>query len=221
MMIRQFVCSAVTGTVLLVAGCSSPLHQVSVLNKSSELEQRRNAAFQLSISNRLDEKILPALIEASRDDDAYIREFAIKAIGRMDPHWEGVSKAIKSGLRDPDISVRRTAAAIFSTMHPVPTEVLLTLAESLCDTDSLLRSYVKSTFIDLGPIGINALVRTCHHPNDSLRCRAASTLGNIGCEAKRALPVLNEMLRDESEWVRAAARQSISLIQYSYFCTGE
>ena len=221
MMIRQLVCSAAIGIFALVTGCSSTRHNISVLTTSSELEQRRNAAFQLSISKKLDKNDLPALISASQDKDAYIREFAIKAIGRMDPHWEGVSATIKNGLRDSDISVRRTAAAIFSSMHPVPTEVLLTLAETLCDTDSLLRSYVKSTFIDLGPIGVNALVRTCKHPNDSLRCRAASTLGNIGCEAKRALPVLNEMLHDESERVRAAARQSISRIQYSYFCSGD
>jgi HEAT repeat protein len=220
-MIRPLAWSVVIGMFILMTGCSSTRRNVSVLENSRDLEERRNAAFQLSIRDGLDEEMLPSLIEASQDDDAYIREFAIKAIGRMDPKFEGVSAAIKHGLRDPDISVRRTAAAIFSTMHPIPTEVLVTLAETLCDTDSLLRSYVKSTFIDLGPIGVTALLRTCHHPNDSLRCRAASTLGNIGCEAKRALPILTEMLKDESERVRAAAQQSISLIQYSYFCSGE
>ena len=139
----------------------------------------------------------------------------------MDPSLEGVSKAIKNGLRDSDLSVRRASAAIFSTMNPVPSEVLVALAEALCDKDSLLHSYVKSTFIDLGPLGVNALVHTCKNPNDTLRCRAASTLGNIGCDAKRALPVLKELLQDESERVREAARQSISLIQYSYFCPNE
>ena len=219
-MIRQLTFPVTVILFVVIAGCSSTRHHVSVLSRSSELEARRNAAFQLSISVNLKKKHLPLLIEASHDKDALIREFAIKAIGRMNPRYSGVSDAIKQGLHDPDISVRRTAAAIFSSMNPVPTEVLLTLAETLGDNDSLLRSYVKSTFIDLGPLGVSALVRTCKHPDDSLRCRAASTLGKIGCEAKRALPVLNELLKDESKRVREAARQSITLIQYSYFCPG-
>jgi HEAT repeat protein len=206
------------GAMLLATGCSSTTSQLSMLHKDTELEKRRNAAFQLSTFRRLDKKALPVLIEAVNDEDAIVREFAIKAVGKMDPKLDGVTRAIKNGLRDDDLSVRRASAAIFSTMNPVPTEVLVTLAESLNDNDSLLYSYVKSTFIDLGPLGVNALVHTCKHPNDTLRCRAASTLGILGCEAKRALPVLNELLQDECERVRNAAKESISLIQYSYLC---
>ena len=217
-MIRQLACLSVLCTIILYAGCSSTRHYVVTLDKSNDLEKRRDAAFQLSTHEHLDKKNLPSLTAASKDEDAIVREFAIKTIGKMDPKIDGVAEAIKHGLRDSDISVRRASAAIFSTMNPVPSEILFTLAESLSDKDSLLRTFVRTTFIDLGPIGVNALVRTCKHPNDTLRCRAASTLGNIGCEAKRALPILNELLQDENERVREAARQSISLIQYSYFC---
>lgn len=219
-MIHRLADWLMIGTVLIAASCT-PYGKHFAALKRSDVEERRNAAYQLSTIGDLDKTVLPRLIEASEDSDAIVREFAIKAIGRMDPKLQGVATAIRHGLQDPDISVRRASAAIFSTMNPVPSEILFTLAESLGDKDSLLRSYVKSTFVDLGPLGINALVRLCKNRNPDLRCNALVTLGTIGCEAKRALPVLKELLNDADDNVRSAAQESISRIQYSYLCAPE
>jgi HEAT repeat protein len=209
-----------TGSFLLAAGCTPGAKHFSAL-KNSDVEKRREAAFQVSKLEDVNPKKLPQLLDAAEDNDAIVREFAIKAIGKMDPKLDGVSRAIKRGLHDSDISVRRASAAIFSTMNPVPAEVLITLAEVLADKDSLLRTFVGSTFIDLGPIGVNALVHMCKNGNVDLRCRAVMTLGTIGCEAKRALPALKELLNDQDDSVRSAAQQSIDRIQLSYLCPGQ
>ena len=210
------------GVSLILNGCSPYGKHISAL-KNSDVEARRNAAFRLSTCHRVDIKVLPKLLDALEDEDAVVREFTIKTIGKMDPHIKDVPHAIRRGLRDPDLSVRRASAAIFSSMKPVPSEVLFTLAESLGDKDSLLRTFVRSTFIDLGPIGVNALVRICQNGdgNADLKCLALTTLGTIGCEAKRALPVLQGMLNDTNQEVRTAAQQSIERIQYSYFCPSQ
>ena len=219
-MLRSLSCCTALALILTFIGCSPIGRQVSAL-KSGDIEVRRNAAFQLTTYSQIEQEYLQQLIEATFDKDATVREFAIKAIGKMNPAWEGVSATIRRGLRDEDISVRRASASIFSTMNPVPAAVLFTLAETLGDKDSLLRSLVRSTFIDLGPIGVNALAQTCQSENEELRCSAVTTLGTIGCEAKRALPTLKEMLNDENEKVRSAAEESIKLINVSYLCTNQ
>ncbi|MBN1309170.1 MAG: HEAT repeat domain-containing protein [Chitinispirillaceae bacterium] len=219
-MMHRVILLSVIGMFLVLNGCSPYRKHISTL-RSSDVEARRNAAFKLSTFEKLDEKLLPKLLEAFEDNDPLVREFTIKAIGKMGPRTDGVPQAIKNGLRDPDLSVRRASAAIFSTMNPVPSEILFTLAESLGDKDSLLRSFVRSTFIDLGPIGVNALVRICQSGNVDLRCLAVTTLGTIGCEAKRALPTLKELLNDTNDQVRTAAQQSIERIQYSFFCPSQ
>lgn len=219
-MIRQFTCLSAIVVLFIVSGCTRYESNISAL-KHSDVKKRQNAAFRLSTIDQVQEKYIQDLIDASYDKDPIVREYAFKTIGKMDPRWGGVTQAIKRGLMDPDLKVRRAAASIFSTMNPVPGEVLFTLAQSLGDTDPYLRKLAKSTFVDLGPIGVNALVRTCMSGNDTLACYAASTLGTIGCEAKRALPVLNNMLKSENDEVRSTAQKSIESIKYTYFCTSE
>lgn len=203
--------------VVVLSGCSPCGRHLSSL-KSSDVEIRRESAYQLTKLDAINKKRIPDLLAATEDKDPLVREYALKAIGKLPPRTPGVAPVIRICLRDPDISVRRTAAAIFSYMNPVPSEILIPLAEALGDKDSILYSYVKSTFVDLGPLGVNALVHTCKSTNNQLKCRAASTLGTIGCDAKRALPVLKEMLNDQNDSVRTVAQSSIDQIQLSYSC---
>ncbi|MCX7726397.1 MAG: HEAT repeat domain-containing protein [Chitinispirillaceae bacterium] len=201
----------------IIISCSPYARNLSDL-KSSDVEKRRNAAFALSRVERLDGKYIKNLFEAMDDPDPLVREFVVKTAGKMDPRIEGVPQIIKMGLRDKDISVRRAAAAIFSTMNPVPTEILVALAENINDKDTLLSSFVKTVFVDLGEIGVTSLINICKSTNVEVKCNAISMLGEIGCEAKRALPTLQGYLNDENEKIRTTAQQSIEKIQSSYFC---
>lgn len=214
-MLSRYVMSFIAVSFLVVAGCTPYTRYFSSL-KSSDVEVRRDAAFQLTKASCIDKRLAEELFTATADKDPLVREFALKAIGKLPPKTEGVGPVIRICLRDPDISVRRTAASIFSEMNPVPSEILIPLAEALADKDSILYSYVKTTFVDLGPLGVNALVHSCKSKNDDLRCRAASTLGTIGFEAKRALPTLQAMLNDQNDSVRTAAKSSIEKIQLAY-----
>lgn len=212
-MIRT-LCFATCFGLILFFGCTPGGKFISSLG-SDNVELQRNAALQLSLIPKPPKKMLPQLLKTLNDEDALVREYVLKTIGKFDPHLEGVAPAIRSGLQDEDVSVRRTAAAMLSIMNPVPTEVLFSLAESLCDTDSLLRSYATATFSDLGTIGVTALLWSLRSEKDDLRCTAASTLGVLGTDARRALPALKELLGDNSNQVRQAAKQSIEQIEYA------
>jgi HEAT repeat protein len=189
---------------------------MSTLNASTDLEKRRNAIFQLSSIDNIDKSTIPCLIKASQDEDVLIREFAIKTIGKMDPHIEDVTNVLHTALRDPSIAVRRAAAASFSSMDPVPTVLLIPMTDALNEQDSLLCSFAKSMFVDIGLIGVNALMQACKNPDDVLRCNAVTLLGKIGNDAKLAIPTLEKLLQDENERVRSAARQSIAMIKNGY-----
>jgi len=216
-MINRMFAFCLMGMVVLFFGCSPYLQQISTL-KDQDVEKRRNAAFQLSTLDKIDEKMLPALLDAFSDKDPIVREFIIKSIGKMAPKIEAVPQAIRRGLGDPDLCVRRASAAVFSSMRPVPSAVLPALARALADEDSLLRSFVMSSFVDIGPIGINALVNLAQAATEKadVRCSALETLGTIGSEAKRALPDLKKLLDDQDEKVRSAAQKSIRRIELSY-----
>lgn len=216
-MIRQVVYGVAVLSVSLVIGCSPMGHHLSAL-KNSDVEVRREAALQVYKCSNYSKKTIAGILIAAEDSDPLVREYAIKAIAKLPPRTEGVSKVIRGALGDTNVNVRRTAVATFSYMNPVPAEILIPLAEVLGDKDSVLYSYVKSTFLDLGPLGVNALVHGCKSNNNELRCRAAATLGYIGCDAKRAIPVLKQMLNDKNDRVRDVAKSSIDKIQLSYMC---
>jgi len=215
-MIRSFACLSALIVTAILFGCSPAATRHFSALSSDDVKQRREAAFQLSTLEPLEKEHLQILVDATYDKDPIVREYAFKTIGKMNPRWDGVTSAIKRGLQDPNISVRRTSAAIFSIMTPVPSEVLYTLALNLTDKDSLMRDFAQTTFIDLGQIGVNALMRTCKNGNDTLRCCAVNTLGTIGSPAKRALPTLKQLLNDKNSEVRSAAKKSISRIEVSY-----
>lgn len=215
-MIRSLACLSALVIIATLSGCSPAATRHFPALSSDNVQQRREAVFQLSTLKPLKKQHLQILVEATFDEDPIVREYAFKTIGKMNPRWDSVSIAIKRGLQDPNISVRRTSAAIFSVMNPIPSEILYTLALNLTDNDSLMRDFAQTTFIDLGQIGVNALVRTCKHGNDTLRCCAVNTLGTIGSPAKRAIPTLKELLNDKNAEVRSAAKESITRIDISY-----
>jgi HEAT repeat protein len=196
-------------------GCSPCGRYISSL-KNDDVEKRRDAIYQLYKLENLKKEIVPDLLAATEDSDPIVREYALKTVGNLPPRTQGVARVLRCCLRDSNIVVRRTAAATFSKLNPVPSELLAPFAEALGDNDSLLYSYIKSIFIDLGHLGIPVLVTSCKSPNDNLRCRAASTLGTIGGDAKRALPTLQVMLNDQNDSVRTTAKSSIEKIQLSY-----
>jgi HEAT repeat protein len=216
----RLVCCMTAIIAISIIGCSPCGRYMSSL-KNDDVAKRRDAAYQLYKLDNIKKEMVPDLLLATEDSDPVVREYTLKAIGKLPPRTPGIAKVLRICLRDSNVVVRRTAAAIFSRMDPAPSEILVPLAEALGDNDSLLYTYVKSTFIDLGRLGVTVLVNSCKSPNDHLRCRAASTLGTIGCDAKRALPTLQAMLNDQNDSVRTAAKTSIEKIQLSYSCNSQ
>jgi len=205
-------CSVFAIIMVTIIGCSPAGRYLPAL-KNSDPEIRRGAAIELNTLYSFNKRAIREIIIAAEDSDPVVRVYALKVIGKLPPRTEGVSGVIRSALRDSNLTVRRTAVATFSSMNPVPAEILIPLANTLADKDSVLYSYIISTFMDLGPIGVHALMNSCKSENQDLRYRAAATLGLIGRDATRALPMLKKMLDDQSDSVRTIAKTSIDRIQ--------
>ena len=59
---------------------------------------------------------------------------------------------------------------------------------------------------------IKILIDKLKDPNVSVRINAAIALGDIGPDAKAAVPILTEVLKDEDKYVREGAREAIEKI---------
>ena len=61
-------------------------------------------------------------------------------------------------------------------------------------------------------MGIIDLIHALQDKSSNVRLPAAEALGNIGQDAKDALPALNHALQDQNEYVRRQAAKALSEI---------
>ena len=63
------------------------------------------------------------------------------------------------------------------------------------------------------PSEVNSLIEKLKDPDEEVRQNAAKALGEIGPEAKAAIPALREALKDDYKAVRKAAEDALKEIE--------
>lgn len=140
--------------------------------KDESAEVRRGAAFGL---NEAGDFAVPALIEASQDQDPRVRIFAIQALGKIG--LEPAISAINAALQDEDEEVRTSAAGALGDSG------IQSAISNLQNEDWQIR---RSSIEKIGLIGVNAsnssepavqvLIQALQEPNSNVRASAASAL---------------------------------------------
>ena len=107
-----------TGIVLL-AGCGSPstdewLGQL----KDAEVVKRRQALRELAGRTAEAQRIVPAVREALRDENAYVRHDAAMVLGKFGPDAREAVPALTLALKDKDQSVRKAAGSALKKIDP-------------------------------------------------------------------------------------------------------
>ena len=125
--------------------------------------------FVLAKSDGKAEQALPALIEALKDENRFMRFEAAIALGYMGEEVEQIVPALVEALNDKDISVRYKAAYSLGQIGEQAEQAVPALIEVLKDYNVLMSSY------------------------------AAEALGMIGGKAKQAIPHLKELLIGEKD----------------------
>jgi len=212
-MIRIVVAAVVCIAVL---GCASNAKKFSEHGQrleSSNVSERRAAAQELRLAPR-DEKIVPLILRACRDEDPDVRMHGFFALGKMDPGVEGVVPVLFDGLRDTVIDVRRAVVSALSELNPFPNVLFPPMTKLLVDEDEKIRKLVLTTFADMQGAGIGSLIRHLSDKNADLRLAAVTALETIGPLAKNSLPRLRKLAEeDEDERVKEAAQKAIERIE--------
>jgi HEAT repeat protein len=159
-----------------------------------------------------------ALVKASKDQDANIRNGAALILGKLDPK-EALEVQIEA-LKDEDASVRRSAASSLgrflrgSELQNFTAEatVIPALIEALKDRDASVRS---SAALSLAKFSYNAavvpaLIKALKDPDNRVRYRTALSLR--GKQPKLVVPILIAALKDQDPAVRSEAADALGAV---------
>ncbi len=158
--------------------------------KSPEADVRRNAARELANLGEEARPAVPALITAIKQDrDLFVRRFAVQALGTAKADPKVAVPVLKPLIKDNEKELAEAAITALGSMGPTAVAPLI---DALNNKPKPLAKKEKGK-------------KTPKVPDSSahLRNKAAEALGQIGPEARAAVPALIQTLKDPE--VRAAA----------------
>jgi len=196
-----------------LSGCG-PSHKVYAQRmNSTSVAERRAAAKELRVAKR-DPKLVPVILQACRDSDPDVRMYAFFALGRVNPHEEGVVVTLIAGTTDTSVDVRRAVAASMGELNPFPSACIPYMVKMLTDKDAKVRNMVVNAFSDLEGQGVGTLLRHIDSKDVEQRLAIVNVLGLIGTPAKSALTRLKRMSTDDDDLrVREAAARAVKLVE--------
>jgi HEAT repeat protein len=105
--------------LLLIGGCGkgSTAHWIEQL-QSPESLRRIEAVHTLQERKGEAAQIVPALIEALKDENAHVRRESARALGSFGTEAQNAIPALQTALRDHEPSVRRAAGIALSRIDP-------------------------------------------------------------------------------------------------------
>jgi hypothetical protein len=126
---------------------------------------------------------IPALIQAVKDPDSWVRADSVQALGSIGPAAQAALPVLVESLKDPAVWVRARAARALGRLGPPPPATVAALAKALQDEES------------------------------SVRFAAVEALGSLGPAAKDAIPALERTTQDANSVVRRGAEVALKKIR--------
>jgi hypothetical protein len=155
---------------------------IRILKTGPGWQQRSGAAEALGEIGADGRTATPALIEALRDENHYVRSHAAQALGSMGPAALEAVPALLKALWDKDADVPK------------------------CVMEALRRIGTTQAAIPK----LILMLKTAKSPRR--RRTAVESLGKIGSSARAAIPALMDALRDEDNGVRLDAARALGLM---------
>jgi len=176
--------------------------------------QRRFALIGLGACGTAAKVALPAIIQDAEDKQSEtheLRALAFAAMGGLGSQATEALPALKHAIEDSDDwpDVRAEAVSAIAAVAPANPKVIALLQSQLADEKALVRIAAANALIQrappdtLFPILTNAL----NHKLPAVRHAALDALAHLGRSARPARPAIQDLLLDENESVRNAAKQ--------------
>lgn len=186
--------------------------------QSKELEVRRAAAQALSRVARPEQLDVALLRKTLQDEDWEIRWFALKGLRGSELKAEQLKPVLVQALKDPAGRVVYEAAQGLSALGPDAHDAIPAIVEALHGTGYVapmlhLRPALAGVLGRMGRPAVAPLTKALHAENSQVQGAAASALGQIGKEARPAVPTLLDVLRaSKDERLRATVMSALGRI---------
>ncbi|MCD6514906.1 MAG: HEAT repeat domain-containing protein [Candidatus Odinarchaeota archaeon] len=157
------------------------------------------------------------LIKLSEHSNPEIRASAIWALGKIGS--VDTTEIFIKGLSDEDVNVRyESVLALGKVKDSESVKYLLKALEKEKDDE------IKSTIIEVlarigNPTIISTLINQLHNPSISVRMATINAIKKLGI--KEAIPYLINLLKDEDDLVREAARSTLLFFKRKYLFENE
>ena len=181
------------------------------IDKLRTARKWRDRAFAAELLGRVgNAQAVPALletVEATRTEDADVREIALRALARIaDPH--AVAPLIAALAKaEPWLAPR--IADILARHGDVVVDPLLTLLND-STINHPTRAWAANVLGEVGaPRAFTALVRSLDDPNDEVRAKSAAALGRLG-DRRAVPPLLEHLLTDPTAFVRVRIASALA-----------
>jgi len=200
---------------LAAAGAGIRAGEVSVADligglKSADEAVRLKALDQLAARGAEAAEAVAPLTELLKDGSAKVRGRAVWALGAIGAAAKPAVPAMAELLKDPDETVRRLVVQAVQAIRPGPEVAVPLCIKLLEDPDPAVRARVLSAIAQAGAKAVPALVEALK--NDKAAYWACLVLREIGPDAKDAVPVLTEKLKDPRPEIRREAVLTLGAI---------
>lgn len=160
------------------------------------------------------------LAEALKSPDFGTRYWALQELVRMGPRAKSAVTALAEAVEDPNPVISTNAAKALAAIGPdakpaIPALVGVIKREqgkSNMNGPSSLSWLAGKALTKIGLASIPELITLLAHKDRYVRLTAADALGNMGPQARDAVPALTQALNDEDELVRQWARVALDRI---------
>lgn len=161
---------------------------------SGDEDQRLNAAITLG---KIGKAAVGPVIEALKAKDNDVRFYALWALGWIGAEGKDAGPLVLKLLGDKDAGVRRKAAFALGRVGASPEEAVPALIKTFDDKDHDVQRAAGEAVAKYGKKAVPLLIAALN--NKKTRRQAAVSLGEIGSEAKEAIPALKKALLESEK----------------------
>jgi HEAT repeat protein len=161
-----------------------------------EALQDKNEDLRLNAAIALGKIGSPAIEEVAKllksTDDA-TRFYAVWTIGAIGPDAKAQAPTVIAMLADKNVDVRRKAAFTLGRLTASPEKTIAALVEAFKDESPEVRQAAGEALSKFGKASVPSLMDLLKSGNAGARHQAATSIGDIGAEAKDAIPLLKNL----------------------------
>lgn len=185
--------------------------------KHQDERVRRQALFALAKIGPRQETVMPGLLEALTEREADVRHFAVVSLTSMGKDARpAVPQLIDLLKKDGDANVREAAAFALGKIDPQADGVLAVLSRAWRDEERGVREEALRALAKCGKPAVPTLIEALRKNfSNDVQIEATKALGQIGPDAKEAVPVLLPLLKDNEEEIRRVAEEALKAIDPS------